>query len=114
MLASPKQYERQHGQASPHLVVALMDRLSDELIQMLERGSRIALLDIKKRARHEYTTQEAIVVEFNRQALGFLKTRHCQGVLSVPRGMVTLMDEDKCQPGCVMERALNAFAFSQI
>src|SRR6185503_9860210 len=114
MVASLIQYERQHGQARPHLVVAPIDRLSDEIIQMLERGSRITLLDIKKCAGHEYTAQEAIVVEFNSQALGLIKTRHCQGVLSVPRGMVTLMDEDKCQPGCVMERALNALAFSQI
>src|SRR5690349_24971368 len=114
MLASLIQYECQHGQARPHLVVTPIDRLPDEIIQMLERGSRIALLDIKKCAGHEYTAQEAIVVKFNSQTLGFIKTRHCQGVLSVPRGMVTLMDEDKCQPSGVMERALNALAFSPV
>ena len=108
------QNESQHWQSRAHLMIASVESLLEDLFHATARGGEIAFMQIEQHPDHGQTAQEPIVAEFHYHALGFIKLGRGQGVIASEQCMTGLMEEGKRQPGRVVERALNAFAFSQI
>src|SRR6266511_44445 len=96
------------------MAVTSLAGLLEGVIQATARGGEIACAQIERQAAKGQAAKDAVVAEFYGHTLGFVKPRCGPGVIALKQRKIGLMGDSKRQPGRVVERALDAFAFSQI